>query len=471
MTVVNDTRGDSNSDNTASRRKFQDRYRDVYKKAVERAIGEQDIGNIGTEGIDVTIPRRDITEPSIHHGKGGINERVLPGNKQYREGDRLKRPPGGGGGSGDGDAGEDGGDFVDKMTAEEVEQHIFHDLELPNMIKRALAASKKTKPKVAGYASSGTEQDRHLVKSKQEKLKRMIASVGPMNRDILELLQEKKSILEYAAEVQPDNKPRGWEPRTIKIRDLEKKIAALMAGPLPLMTDDHMERIDQIDDEIETLGHKKSLVPVFNESTDSKFRGRVQKPVPVSKAVMFCLMDVSGSMDDETKNNAKLFYWLLYRFLKKEYEHVELVFIRHHTEAEEVDEHTFFNDGSSGGTKVSSALIKMQEVMARYPESEWNIYGAQASDGDNFDSDNNACDKLLRGILKKVQGYFYTEITGRDHQSLWKTYEKLASDFKDRFWMAHIQERSDVVRVFRDFFKKREGAETKSAMNMGPSGP
>lgn len=470
MTVVNDTRGDSTVDNTGSRRKFMDRYRGQIRKAVERAIENTDIESIGSEGIDVIIPKRDLNEPSIHHGQGGVNDRVLPGNKEFDAGDRLPRPRGGGGGgngngAGNGGNGED--DFIYQMSAEEVENFIFQDLELPNMTKRALTESKQTKPKRSGHASSGKEQDRDFVRSKKEKLKRMVASIGPMNEKILILLQEKRDILLQAAgPVQPEA-PRGWEPRKVKIRNVMEQIDTLLDTNWELLSDEAKQRMDDIDDEIEALEKRKTMVPVFNETTDSRYRNRVQKPIPISKAVMFCLMDVSGSMDQETKNNAKLFYSLLYRFLRRHYEHTEVVFIRHHTEADEVDEQTFFYDRTSGGTIVSTALEKMQEVMAeRYPETEWNIYGAQASDGDNWESDNPKCDTLLRGILPKVQGYFYTEITRGAQQNLWRTYEKIAAQFEDRFWMANIKARREVATVFREFFKKRTAV---AAMEQQPA--
>lgn len=478
MTHINDTRRDSASDNTGSRRKFAERNRGSIKKAVEKMIGEQNIADIGKEGVDVVIPRRDIREPSIHHGHGGTTERVLPGNKEFQAGDRLKKPNGGGGGGGNGSgAGNEGGgedDFVYRMSAEDVENFIFADLELPNMTKKAMADSKRTKPKRAGYASSGIEQDRHLVQSKKEKLKRMVATKGPMNRDILELLQEKRDILAHAIGPEEKAQPRGWEPRKIKIAKLEKAIAFLMPANYPLLAENDKARIAEIDDEIEQLEERKALIPVFNQTTDSRYRNKVQKPIPTSKAVMFCLMDVSGSMDEETKNNAKLFYHLLYRFLKRHYEQTDVVFIRHHTEAEEVDEHAFFHERSTGGTIVSSALEEMKKVMAeRYLEEEWNIYGAQASDGDNWgDDDNRKCSQLLsHDILPKVQGYFYTEITRGRQQNLWRTYESIAAQFSDRFWMANIRERRDVAKVFREFFKKRDPALTGPGAGMSAFNP
>ena len=99
---------------------------------------------------------------------------------------------------------------------------------------------------------------------------------------------------------------------------------------------------------------------------------------------MFCLMDVSGSMTEHMKDLAKRFYMLLYVFLKRRYRHVEIVFIRHTDRAEEVDEETFFHGPASGGTLVSSALQAMHDIVrSRFRPADWNIYAAQASDGDN----------------------------------------------------------------------------------------
>ena len=105
---------------------------------------------------------------------------------------------------------------------------------------------------------------------------------------------------------------------------------------------------------------------------------------------MFCLMDVSGSMTEHMKDLAKRFYVLLYIFLKRRYKHVDVVFIRHTHEAPEVDEDTFFHSPETGGTVVSTALEEMQRVVAeRYDPDSWNIYAAQASDGDNTATDND----------------------------------------------------------------------------------
>ncbi len=198
----------------------------------------------------------------------------------------------------------------------------------------------------------------------------------------------------------------------------------------------------------------------FLDSTDLRYNLHVKKPVPTSQAVMFCLMDVSGSMDQATKDIAKRFYLLLYMFLKRHYERTEVVFIRHHTTAKEVDEQDFFYSRETGGTVVSSALKLMKEVVdKRYSPDTWNIYAAQASDGDNWNDDSPLCGRFLADeLLPLVQYFSYIEITQRSHQALWREYEQLARRFPEAFAMRHIMQPGDIFPVFHDLFQKREAA-------------
>lgn len=100
---------------------------------------------------------------------------------------------------------------------------------------------------------------------------------------------------------------------------------------------------------------------------------------------------------------AKRFYILLYLFLSRTYKNVEVVYIRHHTQAKEVDEHEFFYSQETGGTIVSSALKLMDEVVKeRYNPAQWNIYAAQASDGDNWADDSPLCHEILAKKLLPV---------------------------------------------------------------------
>lgn len=172
---------------------------------------------------------------------------------------------------------------------------------------------------------------------------------------------------------------------------------------------------------------------------------------------MFCVMDVSGSMTQEIKDTAKRFYYLLYLFLKRTYEKIEVVFIRHHTQATEVSEEDFFYARETGGTVVSSALDLMAEIIReRYPPEQWNIYGAQASDGDNWQNDQVKCKELMvQSILPMVQYFTYIEIGEQQPQELWRLYSELKSSFNDRFAISKVHNNSEIFPVFRELFKKQ----------------
>ena len=179
-------------------------------------------------------------------------------------------------------------------------------------------------------------------------------------------------------------------------------------------------------------------------------------PVPTAKAVMFCLMDVSGSMDEARKDLSKRFFILLYLFLTRHYEKIDLVFIRHHTQAQEVDEENFFRARETGGTVVSSALVLMDEIIQqRYSASDWNIYGAQASDGDNWHHDSGRCRELLvDSLLPKCRYFAYVQVA-EEEQNLWEEYARLQSTER-AFAMRKVTEASQIYPVFRELFK-REG--------------
>jgi hypothetical protein len=195
----------------------------------------------------------------------------------------------------------------------------------------------------------------------------------------------------------------------------------------------------------------------YLDPIDLRYRSRVRTPVPTSKAVMFCLMDVSGSMDEGRKELAKRFFILLYLFLTRHYEKIDIVFIRHHTQAQEVDEQNFFHSTETGGTVVSSALVLMEEIArARYPTSEWNIYGAQASDGDNWHHDSGRCRELLAERILPLCRYFAYVQVAEEEQNLWDEYTQLAAVNKV-FAMRKVTEASQIYPVFRELFKK-EGA-------------
>ena len=220
-------------------------------------------------------------------------------------------------------------------------------------------------------------------------------------------------------------------------------------------TKTHADQITAMREEIESLEKKLKLLP-FIDQLDLRYRNQVKVPTPTSKAVMFCLMDVSGSMTQDVKDLAKRFYLLLYLFLEKNYEHIEIVFIRHHTSAKEVTEEEFFYSRETGGTIVSSALKLMNDIVQeRYLSGGWNIYGAQASDGDNWDDDSPICARILADqLLPIIQHFAYIEITPHEHQALWYAYQSVAKANAHQFATAQIRNPGDIFPVFRELFAK-----------------
>jgi uncharacterized sporulation protein YeaH/YhbH (DUF444 family) len=408
-----------------NRERFLRRYKDKIKEAVKRAIDGRGIRDI-ERGEDIHIPRKDISEPVFGHGPGGVREIVHPGNREYIQGDRIERQKsGGGGGSGKGqasDQGEGEDDFVFALSKEEFMQVFFEDLALPHLIRTQLAEVPEWKSHRAGFVSDGTPNNLHVVRSMRGALGRRIA-LGASSR---------RTVAELEAEIEECK-------RTLKPGDgvAEQHIKALLEQIVHLKA--RVERIPYLD-------------PI-----DLRFRNRIKVPVPTSKAVMFCLMDVSGSMDEGRKELSKRFFILLYLFLTRHYEKIELVFIRHHTQAAEVDEQNFFHARETGGTVVSSALVLMEEIIrARYNPSEWNIYGAQASDGDNWHHDSGRCRELLSEKLLPLVRYFAYVQVAEEEQNLWEEYTHL-QDAHKHFAMRKATSADQIYPVFRDLFKK-EGA-------------
>ena len=407
-----------------NRERFLRRYKDQIREAVRRAVDKRGIRDM-ERGEDVQIPKRDLSEPVFSHGEGGTREVVRPGNTEHIKGDRVGKPKGGqggGGGSQASDSGEGEDDFVFHLSKEEFMQVFFEDLALPNLARTTLAETPEYKTVRAGYVTDGTPTNLHVVRSMRGALGRRIALGMDKRRELHEL-----------------------EARLLTLQQEEDarrpEIQALVA---------------ETEARIVLLRQRLSNIP-FLDPIDLRFRNRVKVPQPTTRAVMFCLMDVSGSMDEARKDLAKRFFILLYLFLTRHYERIDIVFIRHHTQAQEVDEQNFFHATETGGTVVSSALVMMEEIIrARYPAGDLNIYGAQASDGDNWHHDSGRCRELLADkILPLCRYYAYVQVAEAE-QNLWEEYAKLQDEVQ-HFAMRKAVEVAQIYPVFRDLFKK-EGA-------------
>ncbi|HQT47541.1 MAG TPA: YeaH/YhbH family protein [Acidocella sp.] len=418
MNIV-DRRLNPQGKSLSNRRRFIRRAKQELTEAVRKATAERSLGDLG--GEDRIWVRADrLREPQIRHSsEQGDHDYVLPGNKQYEEGDRIKRPQSQGGGGGeaseDGD-GEDGFQFA--LSQEEFLDIFFDDLELPDLLRKEMKSADSFTPRRTGYATSGSIPNLNLKRTMQKSLARRIALKRPRPSDICE-------IEAALATLAPEEETRRGD------------LLALL---------EHQQR-------------RSRRIP-FIDPVDVRYNRFEHVPQPVTSAVMFCLMDVSGSMTAHMKDLAKRFYKLLYLFLTRRYKNVELVFIRHTHLAREVDEETFFMSTETGGTIVSTAFDEMLRVIAdRYPRNMWNIYAAQASDGDNIPGDNIKVAALLRERILPICQYFaYIEVQsegGIMHVTdLWRTYDALIKS-GEPIVARRVSHRGQIFPVFRHLFAPR----------------
>jgi uncharacterized sporulation protein YeaH/YhbH (DUF444 family) len=396
-----------------NRQRFLRRAKALVQGAVKKSSQDRDIRDV-LEGGEVSIPLDGMNEPRFRR-EGGTRDMVLPGNKKFVEGDMLPRSGEGRGKAsapGEGD-GEDAFRFV--LSRDEFVDLFLDDLELPDLAKRKLAEADSEGLHRAGYATSGSPAN---------------ISVG---RTVRLALARRVSLR---------------RPRRETIEELEAELAGC----------DEARRIGLMA-EIDALKAKMRRIP-FIDPIDIRYRRFETIPKPVAQAVMFCLMDVSGSMSEHMKDLAKRFYMLLYVFLTRRYRHVEIVFIRHTDRAEEVDEDTFFHGPASGGTLVSSALQVMHEIVkSRFRPADWNIYAAQASDGDNASLDSDVVSRLLAERILPVSQFFaYLEVCEAGgnvpDSSLWTLYQRLRADGAS-LSMRKVSDRSEIFPVFHDLFHRR----------------
>ena len=416
----------------ANRQRFIRRARSMIKKSVHEASGGRSIKD-GDTGGELVLPAQGVREPSLRRSAtGGVRDHLLPGNKEYVPGDEIPRPEGGGGGRGNEGSpdGEGEDEFRFALSRDEFVDLFLDDLELPDLAKRRVVNAEAVSYERAGYSVSGSPTNLALLRTVRNSLSRRIALHRP--------------------------KPEELEALRADIETLEPG-----------------EQRSALEEELARKLRRTTLIP-YIDPLDVRYKRFDAQPKPVARAVMFCLMDVSGSMTEHMKDLAKRFYILLYIFLKRRYKNVDLVFIRHTHQASEVDEDTFFHSPETGGTVVSTALDEMRKVIAdRYDPSAWNIYAAQASDGDNTASDNERTANLLvHQILPSCQYYAYLEV-GRDIEhfppgfirrdsDLWQTYEAVVKSGAP-LAMRKVGHRRDIYPVFRDLFARKTGSEAASA--------
>ncbi len=409
--------------NLSNRQRFMERVHHKVKNSVAKDLKNRKVGDQGE--AEVSISRDGIEEPSFQYDRNtGVWDHLLPGNKQYIPGDTIPRPQGGGGGSGSEGSpdGEGQDDFKFYVSYDEYINAVFGDLELPDMVKESQKSVVNYIWRRAGYTPVGPAANLALEQTMIRGIARRIALKTP---------------------------------KLLRITELEEQLET---------EEDEDERL-RIEMEIAELHARAAGIP-YLDKTDLRFHNTVKHPQPITQAVMFCLMDVSGSMTEHMKDLAKRFYILLYVFLKRQYKDVQVVFIRHTHQAQEVDEDTFFHSPETGGTVVSTAYVEMDRVVReRFPIDQWNIYAAQASDGDNTASDNSVARAKLVSMLPYMQYLTYIEVTRseehfppgfvRRDSDLWQTMKSIVDEFPKKVAMRTVGNKDQLIDVFRSFFKKK----------------
>ena len=384
------------------------------KKWLSDKIKKSPHGDITDQGDkDIGIPVDGINEPKFDYDyDSGIWDKVLPGNKEFQKGDQIEKDKnnnGTGKGAGHGQS-ED--DFVFSINREEYLDILFEDLELPDLVKKTEKATTTWQTVRAGFRTWGPPPSIDILRSYKNSLGRRFALAKPLDK---------------------------------KIEDLEAE-----------------EETEEIKLEIEELKRKRKFIP-WIDPLDIRYRKWDKVAIPNTRAVMFCLMDVSASMGEKEKEIAKRMFLLVYEFLYRKYKKkVQIEFVKHTDEAFLCDEHEFFYGTVSGGTEISSGLRKISDtIREQYPVDSWNLYVVQATDGDNWTTDNIATQDFLLKLLPIVQYYVYCEISDGISKtdffyevtltSVWEIMKNLERKFSSLVTIA-IEDVNEVIPKFRDIF-------------------
>jgi uncharacterized sporulation protein YeaH/YhbH (DUF444 family) len=428
--VIIDRRKNDKKKSATNRARYVRRVREQVKEAVKEIIRDGSIQDNLGKSQKVRIQKKGLTQPEFQHDShGGVRDVVRPGNKEYEAGDRIPKPEGGAGGGGSKGSpdGEGQDDFEFTLSREEFLDLFFEDLELPDMVKKDMVSVDNYVMKRAGFTVDGNPSRLNILRSMKQAKSRRIALRSPKAK---------------------------------KIKELERELM-LLAQQVPI-TEEIKARIEEIEAEITVLKRKKKAVP-FIDDMDLRYNRWEKFPTPTTQAVMFGIMDVSGSMDEWKKEMAKRFFMLMLLFLHHNYERVDIVWIRHHSISKEVEEEEFFHSQESGGTVVSPAYEMMANIVKeRYPLTQWNVFGTHISDGDNYTQDNPIAKDVLANRILPISQYFaYVEVKkGSDpskgtSSDLWPVYQPL-TEFNRNFVMSVIGDVAQIYPLFRKLFEKRK---------------
>lgn len=397
------------------RRRHRELVEESIKKNLGNIIAEESI--IGkSKDKKIKIPIKGIKEFQFIYGKNKPG--VGAGNGSEKRGDKFSGEAQNG--SGKGKAGNQEGEEVyeTEITIEEVIRYLFDDLNLPDIDKKQLSRLEEKSFRKLGYQHKGIPPRLAKKRSVIEKIKRKQS----FNRT----LNEEKDIILQRRKIEEEK----FSADDIKADDIAANDITSNEKP-------QEDRFPFIEEDLRYYRIKEDNKRDYN-------------------AVVLCIMDVSGSMDQTKKYLARSFYFLLYQFLRLKYANVDVVFIAHTTTAKEVNEKEFFHRGESGGTYISSGYEKALEIIfERYSPSNWNVYAFHCSDGDNWSEDNKKAIDSARKLCEVCNLFGYGEIvpgyysTGSTIKS-----ELLSKITSKKFAAININKKEDVLPALKKLLEK-----------------
>ncbi|HVN90699.1 MAG TPA: sporulation protein YhbH [Candidatus Binataceae bacterium] len=387
------------SDRSAGDRlRHREKVRESIRENIADIIAEESIIGKNRDKL-IKVPLRGIKEYRFVYGDNAPGVGTGDGNAQ--PGQVVGKAGKDGQGQGEGKAGDQPGvDYYETdVSLEELIDIMFEDLELPNLERRALREiPSDLSSKRKGYRHVGIRVRLDKRRTARQRVMRVMATRRSRALQQAEEAESGKA----AAEEQPTEQRFPFHQDDLRYKHLE---------------------------------------------TDTK---------EDSNAVVICIMDTSGSMDTMKKYLARSFFFMLYQFIATRYRNVEIVFIGHHTEANEVTEEEFFHKGEAGGTFISSGYQKALDIIAeRYHPTLWNIYAFHCSDGDNFDSDNPAALRTAKELTDVCNLFGYGEIKplgSRYYESsMLNVFRRLEAA---NFQAVLIERKEDIWPSFKAFLSK-----------------
>jgi len=391
------------------------RHKELVEESIKRNLGniiseESIIGQSGNKKIKV--PVKGIKEYSFIFGSN--RKGAATGDGDERRGDVVGDDSDGNiygyGGAGNIE-GED--IYETEITIEELVGYLFDDLNLPDLDRKKLSQFETVK----GYRKLGYQR-------------KGIPPRLAVRRSVVEKIKRKQSYKRTLAELKKERGEDGdvicGDTNTCEEAGMPDAAACNVIGRFTFAEEDlRYRRLREI--------RKKD----FN-------------------AVVICIMDVSGSMDQTKKYMARSFYFLLYQFLRHKYSNVEVVFIAHTTTAKVVNELEFFHRGESGGTYISSGYEKALEMIEQhYNPANWNIYAFHCSDGDNWIEDNERAVEYAKKLCEKCNLFGYGEIVPGYYFSGSTVRTEFINNIQaDNFIIVTMSRKEDIITALKKLLAK-----------------